>query len=193
VETAALRSARGRADRAWLKADRALREALILRDLGYWAHFVGDGSQPLHVTVHYNGWGPGPNPQGYTAEKIHDGVEGAFVNRHVPPEMARARMYPPEACAPPIEACVTRHLLQTGAKVEPLYRLWAQGGFEDGDPRGRDFLAEALGQGASRLRDYVAAAWAASADAEVSEAHHIKVRDAEAGLPVSIDALKAEK
>ncbi len=193
VETAALKSSRSRADRAWLKADRGLREAIILRDLGYWAHFVGDGSQPLHMTVHYNGWGRFPNPKGYTTERIHDGVEGPFVNQYVPPQMVRARMYAPETCAPPIEACVTRHLQQTGAKMEPLYALWGEGGFKDGDPRGRDFLAQALGEGASRLRDYVAAAWAASADAEVSEAHHIKVRDAEAGLPVTIEQLKAEK
>ena len=193
VETAALKSSKSRADRAWLKADRQLREAILLRDLGYWAHFVGDGSQPLHMTVHYNGWGRFPNPKGYTDERIHDGVEGEFVNKYVPREMTRAKMYAPETCAPPIEACVTRHLAQSGARMEPLYQLWTEGGFKAGDPRGRAFLATALGEGAARMRDYVTAAWIASGDAEVSEAHHMKVRDAEAGLPISVEQLKAEK
>ena len=31
------------------------------------SHFVGDGSMPLHASIHYNGWGLFPNPNGYTA------------------------------------------------------------------------------------------------------------------------------
>ena len=30
------------------------RETLTIHDIGIFSHFVGDGSQPLHVTVHYN-------------------------------------------------------------------------------------------------------------------------------------------
>ncbi len=46
VETAALLTTKAPDDRAWIARDLKLREALIVRDLGYWAHFVGDGSQP---------------------------------------------------------------------------------------------------------------------------------------------------
>ncbi|HEY2662632.1 MAG TPA: hypothetical protein VGI79_23135 [Caulobacteraceae bacterium] len=46
--------------KAWLKADLKRREALTVHDLGVWAHYVGDASQPLHVSVHYNGWGDFP-------------------------------------------------------------------------------------------------------------------------------------
>jgi hypothetical protein len=48
--------------------DKSLREALTLRDIGDWGHFVGDGSQPLHITIHFNGWGNYPNPKDYTSE-----------------------------------------------------------------------------------------------------------------------------
>ncbi len=48
--------------RAWFRRDRATREAMTIRDLGYWAHFVGDGSQPMHASVHYDGWGNFPEP-----------------------------------------------------------------------------------------------------------------------------------
>ena len=54
-------------ERAWFEADRRLREKLTLRDIGIWSHYVGDASQPLHVSVHYNGWGDYPNPRG-----LHD-------------------------------------------------------------------------------------------------------------------------
>src|SRR5579862_2805907 len=57
--------------RAWFASQRALREDLILHDAGVWSHFVGDGSQPLHVSVHYNDGG------------IHAPFEGAFVREHV--------------------------------------------------------------------------------------------------------------
>ena len=48
------------ADRPFFAADRRLRETLTLRDIGYWSHFVGDASQPLHASVHFNGWGDYP-------------------------------------------------------------------------------------------------------------------------------------
>ena len=56
--------------RAWFLTDLAERQELALRDVGVLAHYVGDGSQPLHVTVHFNGWRPGPNPRGYTLRRF---------------------------------------------------------------------------------------------------------------------------
>ncbi len=44
-------------EQAWFEADRELRERLILRDIGVWSHYAADASQPLHVSVHYEGWG----------------------------------------------------------------------------------------------------------------------------------------
>jgi len=66
VISAAERLERNPERRAWLNADRARREYLILVTLGQLSHYLGDGSQPLHLTVHFNGWGDFPNPQGYT-------------------------------------------------------------------------------------------------------------------------------
>ncbi len=60
--------AAGRRDLARLLS---LRQMLTLRDLGYWAHFVEDASQPMHVSVHYNGWGDGPQPAGLHAAAGH--------------------------------------------------------------------------------------------------------------------------
>lgn len=51
-----------KSDRDWFVKDRRLREMVIIRDLGYWSHFVADASQPHHVSIHYDGWGDYPNP-----------------------------------------------------------------------------------------------------------------------------------
>src|SRR6202044_3563471 len=58
-------------------------EAAIIFYAGWLGHYVGDGSQPLHVTVQYNGW-TGPNPNGYTTEhRIHSQFEGTFVSANL--------------------------------------------------------------------------------------------------------------
>ena len=35
--------------------------------MGVMGHYVGDGSQPLHTTMYFNGW-VGDNPNGYTTQ-----------------------------------------------------------------------------------------------------------------------------
>jgi hypothetical protein len=153
-----------REERRWFAEDRKLREALIVRDLGYWAHFVGDGSQPLHVTMHFNGWGDYPNPNGFTKERIHGPFEGALVNAVATDAAVRAAMKPYAACGCTVQVATTRFLAETNAKVVPLYELWGQGGFKDGDARGTAFVVERLAAGASQLRDMVVDAWRASPD-----------------------------
>ncbi len=46
--------------KAWYHADRLRREDLTLRDIGVLGHYVGDATQPLHISIHYNGWGAYP-------------------------------------------------------------------------------------------------------------------------------------
>ena len=89
--------------RAWLARDALLREELIFRDLGVLAHYVGDGSQPLHVSVHFNGWGAYPNPEGFTQDKIHAYFEGEFVHDYVSEAMVQADMTPYRDCLCSVE------------------------------------------------------------------------------------------
>ena len=79
---------------AWLKRDQVRREAQILQTIGALSHFVGDGAQPLHVTVHYNGWGEFPNPKGYTTARVHGPFESEFVFNNIKPAAVRAKMSP---------------------------------------------------------------------------------------------------
>lgn len=165
---------------AWFKADRERRERLIIRDLGTWAHYVGDGGQPLHVSVHFNGWGAYPNPNGYTTAKIHAPVEGAFVHDNVRIDDVRTAMAAPHVCACSIQAMTANYLATTREQVEPLYQLDKAGGFQDGDARGKAFAAARLAAGASEMRDLVVAAWRASEDLTVGWPE-TKVTDIEAG------------
>ena len=163
----AFRRPQDAATRAWLEADLRRREAIILTSIGALAHYVGDGSQPLHVTNHYNGWGDFPNPRNYTRERIHAPFEGDFIADYVTLEGVRAAMTPYRDCGCPIEQRTAQYLRTTWTFVEPLYQLWGQGGFQNGDPRGVSFATARVAAGASELRDLIVEAWKASATHKV--------------------------
>ncbi len=129
-------------ERAWFEADRRLREQLILRDIGVWSHYVGDASQPLHVSVHYEGWGAYPNPNGYTNRDIDAQFEGEFVRDNLVRSAIAAKVGPYRPCGCSIEQRTKALLLATLAQVEPLYALEKEGGLERGDRRGIAFADE---------------------------------------------------
>jgi hypothetical protein len=156
-------AARDPARKAWLTQDRVRREKQLLFDLGSWAHFVGDASQPLHVTYHYNGWGNFPNPNGFTQEHIHGPFEGDFVVRNLRFDAVRAAMRPPADCGScDIAAMTAAYLADTHRYVEPVYQMWKDGALKDGDPKGVAFVTARVADGAAELRDLVTAAWNAS-------------------------------
>lgn len=156
------------ADRAWFAADLPLRETLTLRDIGFWGHFVGDASQPLHVSIHFNGWGNFPNPENYTqSHDIHAYFETDFVNAHASPEAVLAKIPPYAPSSAPIFGRVEAYLAATNTHVPEVYRLWGAGAFAAATPAAVDFTLDRLAAGATMLRDLIADAYAASADAKV--------------------------
>lgn len=161
------RKARSREHRAWFARDRKRREALILGDIGELAHFVGDGSQPLHTSIHYNGWGDYPNPRGFTTARIHGAFEGVFVFSHIKTEDVMAAMGGYQPCTGPAEPCIAAYLKTSWAQTIPLYELEQAGGLRDGDARGRAFAAARLAAGATQLRNMITDAWRVSATREV--------------------------
>ena len=142
-----------------LKGAERRRQDLTLRDIGILSHYAGDATQPMHVSIHYDGWGDFPNPEGFTASGIHWPVEGPFVHDHVTQAMVHGDMQVPQPCATTPEACVAARLLRNHEQVLPLYRLEKTGAFKGSDPAGPAYLAKLLGQGASDLRDMIADAW----------------------------------
>ncbi len=153
-----------KAHRAWFAADRRRREALILADVGQLSHFVGDGSQPLHVTIHFNGWGADqPNPQGFSNARLHGPFESDLVQATVTRKMVQAKVAPPKPVAGPLEKHVADYLAATGALVVPFYAMEKAGGLALGDPRGTALAVQQLAVGAAELRDLIADAWRVSA------------------------------
>jgi hypothetical protein len=168
-------------ERAWFEADRRLREKLTLRDIGIWSHYVGDASQPLHVSVHFNGWGDYPNPNGYTMSKtIHAHFEGAFVRQNLRRDAAAAGVGPYVDCKCSIQEKARSLMLASLAQVAPLYALEKDGGFRKGNQRGIDFATARVALGAQFVRDMIYDAWLASADAPVGYPM-VNVRDIESG------------
>src|SRR5690606_5096836 len=145
--------------RAWYREDRLRREALILRDIGVLGHYVGDGSQPHHTTIHYNGWGDYPNPEGFTrSRQTHGRFEGEFASRVARLDAIEAAMPAADADSFDVRARTTAYLTTTLATVIPFYRMEKAGAFRDADPRGAAFVNERLAAGAGQLRDYITAA-----------------------------------
>lgn len=190
VLTAAERRTTDSGRRAWFAEDRRRREALLLRDLGELSHYVADGSQPMHLSIHYNGWDEDtPNPEGFTrARTTHATFEGAFVRANIDQAAVDAAVRPLNTAGLPIEGRVPRYLQANWRQITPFYRLERAGAFTTDLPAGRAFTVAQLGAGASELRDLVVEAWRASADSEVGW-RPVKVRDVEAGTVDPFEAL----
>ena len=141
-------------------------EAEIIFLAGWLGHYVGDGSQPLHTTIQYNGW-VGPNPHGYTTDhRIHAQFETAFVHANVKP----ADVAPLVATAKPtvlkdVFADYLIYLRHSNSLVEQTYQLDKQGAFTGaGTPAGKAFVDQQLAAGAIELRNMIYTAWVKSAE-----------------------------
>ncbi|MNT16236.1 hypothetical protein D3C71_1454640 [compost metagenome] len=167
--------------KAWYRADRERREALILRDIGVLAHYVGDGSQPHHMSIHFNGWGDHPNPEGFTnSRRTHAIFEGEFTSRVARLDTVEAAMSQPQVSGLDLRARTAGYLKTTLGTVIPFYRLEKAGGFRDADPRGAAFVTERLAAGASELRDLIILSWRESGTASIGWPA-VKVAEVEAG------------
>jgi len=176
--------------RAWFRRDRATREKLTIRDLGYWAHFVGDASQPMHASVHYDGWGNFPNPDGFTTAKgTHGHFEGAFVRSYVTEAGVQAAVAPYAPSSEAIQSRVSAYLTATQAQVVPFYRLEKAHAFETGTAEGKAFATVRLAAAVDELRDLIADAWTASDDAKIGYPA-VSVKDVEAGKVDVLDQLR---
>jgi hypothetical protein len=172
------------ADRAFFDTDRKLREILTLRDIGYWGHFVADSSQPLHITVHYNGWGDYPNPNNYTqSHQIHAKFETAFVEKNINADMVLPHVGPYMPATAPIMTRVETYIAATNSHVADVYKLEGAGAFDAATPTAVSFTIARLADGGKMLRDLIVDAWADSANEKVGYPG-ITVKDVESGTVI---------
>ncbi len=188
IETAAARTVTDPVHRAWFARDLQDRETLTLRDIGMLAHYVGDGSQPMHVSVHYNGWGDFPNPAGFTNARVHAMFEGAFVHDFLKEADVEAAMPPALDCRCAPAARAADYLAATNRQIIPFFELEKAHAFAGGDPRGIAYTAARLGAGAATLRDLVVDAWRRSVDGQAGWPA-VRVVDVVAGRVDPFDSL----
>src|SRR5579864_1644873 len=112
-------------------SDRKYREALTIHDIGIFSHFVGDGSQPLHVTVHFNGWGNYPNPHNFSTDRnTHAQFEDEWVDRYMSPQVVSPLMQAASVFSATPLAEIEHYLQESNSFVVPFYELKARGGFD---------------------------------------------------------------
>jgi hypothetical protein len=131
---------------------------------GWLGHYVGDGSQPLHTTIHYNGW-VGANPKGYaTRGGIHAEFETAYVSRNIAATDFASLVHAPEHLADPFGSYM-QYLRSSNKLVEKVYDLDKAGGFRDaGSREAFDFTTLRLAAGSQMLTNLWYTAWLDSAD-----------------------------
>lgn len=152
------RSAAGSEEREWI-------EARILNDAGILGHYVTDGSQPHHTTIHFNGWDSDtPNPEGYTTDgDFHSRFETAFVSAHVRLDDLTTRVPDsPSSVVGNSRYAVLDFLFESHQAVPRLYELDRDVGFEAGVEASADaraFAADRLAAGSTMLASLWWSAW----------------------------------
>ena len=121
-------------------AEIANARANVVYLMGVMGHYVGDCAQPLHTTIHHNGW-VGDNPNGYSTWKnLHSWIDGGFFSKagittaSLAPRVAPATLIPLNARPDgrdPMFVSVLDYLVAQNHLVEPLYRLEKDGKFSD--------------------------------------------------------------
>jgi hypothetical protein len=129
-------------------------------------HYIGDGAQPMHDSIHSDGW-RGDNPKGFTTDRsVHGRFESQFVDgmKLTVADIAPRIGVPGHRNDDMFEA-VLAFLDEAGDKVETVYTLEKRNGFADfADKDVRAMVYERTAAGASMLRDMLCRAWAESAN-----------------------------
>jgi hypothetical protein len=153
------------ADKSANPKDVAAVEQAVIFYAGWLGHYVGDGSQPLHTTINYDGWALKDNPKGFSsAHGIHWRFEGPFVAANIHAADVAKDMTVPKAVSGDIFDSYVAYLRHSATLVDSVYAFDAAGAFLNaGTPESRAFAAERLAAGASELRDLIYTAWLESA------------------------------
>jgi len=147
-------------------------QADVVYAMGILAHYTGDAAQPLHTTIHHDGW-VGANPQGYTTQRgFHSWIDsGLIIKTHLTTADLVPRVIPAIPFVlgvradqrDPVFVAAMDYLLATNALVEPLYQLEKAGKLGRGEqpvaPEGRAFVENQLLKGGAMLGSLWVTAW----------------------------------
>jgi hypothetical protein len=130
---------------------------------GWLGHYVGDGGNPLHTSIHHNGW-VGENPKHYAVDReIHDRFEGEFVDLiELTEKDIRDRVPPAQLLADPFAAFLL-YLDRSHTRVEQVYALDQKHAYEDAaNTEARELVYTCTSEAGAMLRDLIYTAWHAS-------------------------------
>jgi hypothetical protein len=132
-------------------------EQRIINDAGIMGHYVMDGANPHHTSVHHDGWQADfPNPRGFTTERgFHSRFESRFVEANVRLEDLQPRVTAQPRRIGDVRMEVMSYLLRSHALLERLYELDQQEAFGPATrgPAHKEFAVERLVASANMLRD----------------------------------------
>lgn len=137
-------------------------EERIINDAGIMGHYVLDGSNPHHTTVHFDGWNPDyPNPRGFSTERgFHSRFETQFVGAHVRVEHLMPHIREARRIGD-VREDVMAFLLETHSHLERLYELDQMEAFgrDTRNPEHMEFAVQRMAAGSNMLRDLWWSAW----------------------------------
>jgi hypothetical protein len=132
--------------------------------MGWLGHYTADGAQPLHDTIHHDGW-LGPNPKQYTTDpRVHGRFETSFVDLI---QLTDNNLMPlvgkPKLLDDPF-AAILAHLDDASTHVEEVYMLDKSGALTDKtNSTAAQLVRSQLAKAATLLRDLTYTAWLESA------------------------------
>jgi hypothetical protein len=146
------------------EAERDQIEQNIIYYAGVVGHYVADGSQPLHTSIHYNGWTTSSNPQLFTREPLHGRFEGEYVKAQIKPEDFSGLVKTATKLQDPF-ADIVKYLVDSYNHVPELYRMEKKVRW-DANNRNADskkFVTERLAAASQMLANLWYTAWLGSA------------------------------
>lgn len=153
--------------RMWRDPQHAAERAEIEQNIIYYAgvlgHYVADGAQPLHTSIHYNGWSTSLNPSFFTREPLHSRFESEYVKAQIKPEDFIHMVNPARRLQDPFHEIV-KYLLESHSRVKQLYQMEkvARWDANNTSPEAKRFVAERLAAGAQMLANLWYTAWLGS-------------------------------
>jgi hypothetical protein len=145
------------------KQDTKFIEQDIAFYMGWMGHYTADGAQPLHDSIHHDGW-IGDNPKGYTTDpRIHGRFESGYVELiQLTENDLRPHLTAPKTLDDPFVA-VLAHLDDAFTHMEEVYQMDKRGAFANKDDRAARMLVyQQLAKASSLLRDLTYTAWVES-------------------------------
>jgi hypothetical protein len=154
--------------RLWRDPQRAEERDQVQQNIIYYAgvlgHYVADASQPLHTTIHFNGWSTSSNPSLYSREPLHGRFESEFVKTQIKVADFQGLVQSPSRLDDPFSE-IMKYIFGSQRQVGELYRLEKTARWDGSNTNAecKKFVTGRLAAGSQMLANLWYTAWLNSA------------------------------